>query len=566
MSDHLSGKLVYHNNWCDNLLSELLTSKSHTDVTIRIGDQSIEAHRCILAATIPFFSAMFNSNLDDSCSDIVTIKSEDIEPDIFQLIISYVYSQEIIIDPKNADLILIAANFLGIESLVIICCDYLRRHLDIETVVRSKYLGEMVNCDELIKDSDQFIISNLISVSQTLPFLQLPYISLCDFIEMISSDIRRQSILFQVILRWVNYDLESRKVQFTSLLNKISISFMRPEILMAKVHEYRTLFDSKESVDFVLDALIFQMLPDQRDDLMVKKLLHDENSVDGKIIQKTIYILDNNGFMETLNPNSDEWESFKLTSHRDMNAHVTLHGQLYLIGGFEMSRITNTVEVFNPRTKELSRCQPMHISRYATSACVYKGRIFVLGGSTTKQTTSSSVEIYDPVQNKWIVSSSMELSRCDHNAVTIKNRIYVLGGAHQEYSQVIGDVEMLNPDNGTWTLVGNLNCPRRCFGSTVINDLIYIFGGTDGSTCLKTVEVYDPIKDKSDFMPSMSCERVSPLVVQHQSKVWVIGGSRGGESLRTTEIFDLVTKQWTSGPQLDRPAARTIGGILDFTD
>ena len=61
----------------------------------------------------------------------------------------------------------------------------------------------------------------------------------------------------------------------------------------------------------------------------------------------------------------------------------------------------------------------------------------------------------------------------------------------------------------------------------------------------------------------MGREEVNPLVVYHLSKIYVIGGSRDGISLTSTEIFDPLMKQWAIGPELDKAAARIIGGVLD---
>lgn len=47
-----------------------------------------------------------------------------------------------------------------------------------------------------------------------------------------------------------------------------------------------------------------------------------------------------------------------------------------------------------------------------------------------------------------------------------------------------------------WQLVSPMTHPRINFGAAVVDNFIYVVGGHDGATHLKSVEKYDPHQDK----------------------------------------------------------------------
>lgn len=75
-------------------LHEFQTDKSFCDIVIRVDNETVQAHRLVLAASIPFFRAMFNShnsNMRENTSNEIEIK-EQISFDAFLAIIDYAYS------------------------------------------------------------------------------------------------------------------------------------------------------------------------------------------------------------------------------------------------------------------------------------------------------------------------------------------------------------------------------------------------------------------------------------------------------------------------------------------
>jgi len=60
---------------CFSQFGELRKSGHLTDVIIKVEGREIPAHRIILAATIPFFNAMFTCEMIEAYSNVITLPS-----------------------------------------------------------------------------------------------------------------------------------------------------------------------------------------------------------------------------------------------------------------------------------------------------------------------------------------------------------------------------------------------------------------------------------------------------------------------------------------------------------
>lgn len=74
-------------------LNQFRTDESFCDITIRIHNQTIRAHRVVIAASIPYFHAMFScGNMVENVTNEVEIKEDNVSYLTFEKIIDYAYS------------------------------------------------------------------------------------------------------------------------------------------------------------------------------------------------------------------------------------------------------------------------------------------------------------------------------------------------------------------------------------------------------------------------------------------------------------------------------------------
>ena len=105
-------------------------------------------------------------------------------------------------------------------------------------------------------------------------------------------------------------------------------------------------------------------------------------------------------------------------------------------------------------------------------------------------------------------------------------------------------------------LGGNLNTARSNHVAVQLpNNLVLVTGGSNGTTALKSSELYDPIRNKWTATSDMGTARTGHTAVLLASgKVLVAGGFDGKATLNTAEIYDPSSGAW----------APTIG-TMNFT-
>lgn len=73
-------------------LNKFRSDQLFCDISIKIDDKIIKAHRIVMASTIPYFEAMFSSNMLENLTNTVEIKDDEISYSTFEKIVDYAYS------------------------------------------------------------------------------------------------------------------------------------------------------------------------------------------------------------------------------------------------------------------------------------------------------------------------------------------------------------------------------------------------------------------------------------------------------------------------------------------
>lgn len=84
---------VYEPEKLNEELGELLSSGAFSDVSFRVGDKVLKAHKVIIAARSPFFRALLTGGLVETRQNVIDF--EDAQPEEFEALLRYLYSRTI---------------------------------------------------------------------------------------------------------------------------------------------------------------------------------------------------------------------------------------------------------------------------------------------------------------------------------------------------------------------------------------------------------------------------------------------------------------------------------------
>lgn len=201
----------------------------------------------------------------------------------------------------------------------------------------------------------------------------------------------------------------------------------------------------------------------------------------------------------------DQWEEgASLKFARRNCASCELDGRIYAIGGFDGTKIINSVEAYDDRLKSWMLIEPLPTPRSSAMACAQGGKLWVLGG--TSGTRLNTVDVFDPRANRWETHKcEMMATRSAGQAVSCVNHIFAMGGTDNEQN-IHYNVESMDNEYGSYHERAHMKESRMDFASAVISDSIMAGGGQNGGV-LSSTEFYRPELDEWQAGPSMMVPR-----------------------------------------------------------
>ena len=232
----------------------------------------------------------------------------------------------------------------------------------------------------------------------------------------------------------------------------------------------------------------------------------------------------------------------------------------YLVAGGENN---NTAEVFDKISNTWIQLQPMKMCRANASSILYNGSVLVTGGTyNDNRVTLSSIEQcsfhtspYLPLcWSNLAVKLPRPLRR--HCTVLYYGCLIVLGGGDgNDDSDLIYEIQLQFPFNTKILAKLPSARPTAGCGAVLVNDKIFIFGGSRGSEAAKAnVTMYDITKNEFKELKQLPYGVSDMATVRYGENVVLVGGtSQYGcyrESKNTAISYNIKTQKCTQLPPM----------------
>ncbi|NXL95062.1 KLH18 protein, partial [Alectura lathami] len=476
---------------------------------LQVGDHKFSAHRIVLAASIPYFHAMFTNDMMECKQDEIVMQGMD--PSALEALINFAYNGHLAIDQQNVQSLLMGASFLQLQNIKDACCTFLRERL----------APGWEAVPGLIDSS--FSSPRCLTVSSRLgaPERSWQRVGTWRTSKQPNKPNQRLSVcpqVFEAALAWIRYDREQRELFLPELLSKIRLPLCRPQFLADRVQQDDLVRCCHKCRDLVDEAKDYHLMPERRPHLPAFKTRpRCCTSIAGLIyaVGGLNSAGDSLNVVEVFDPIANRWEKCQpMATARSRVGVAVLNGLLYAIGGYDGQLRLSTVEVYNPEADSWSKVEsmnskrrwtvvtPMSSNRSAAGVTVFEGRIYVSGGHDGLQ-IFNSVEYYNQHTATWHPVAGMLNKRCRHGAASLGSKLFVCGG--YDGSAFLSAAEVYGSAADQWYLLVPMNT-RRSRVSLVANcGRLYAVGGYDGQSNLSSVEMYDPETDRWTFMAPMVC-------------------------------------------------------------
>ncbi|XP_050402889.1 actin-binding protein IPP isoform X1 [Patella vulgata] len=545
-------------------LSLLWKEELYCDISIIANGKSFSAHRHILAASSSFFKAMFTSGMVEGSQKEIYL--HDIDEDIIQELLSFIYTGVIEITLENVQDLLSSSDMLGLVDVTEACGQFLQQHLNTENCIGIYLFCDAHSCQDVKQAAELYIQKHFLQVSKTEEFLQLPKDELIHFLSSENLRLENEIQAFNAAIVWINHDLISRRKEIFDVMKPIRFPI---------IHEKHLEKFQEECTDISLKIAVHKIIQDYK---MTRKLCLELqlSRIDPTMLQprlcarKNIYVIggysrkrgDRWSDMHTLK-SVERFDTFHKQWHKLPNMKkprsglgaAVLCGKIYIVGGENDSLIHDCVEMFDPDDGKWMELGNMTDPRCGLNVCAFNNCIYAFGG-WVGSVIGDTVEKYTAEIDAWCIVGTMPTPRFGMALVETQGLIYVIGGL-SEMGTELKFIDSFNPVTKEWVRLTNMPARKAYIGAAAIDDLIYVVGGwNEHEGPLNTVHKYNIITDEWSDVSCLSMRRAGPSVISVDGLLYVIGGRYYSDlytapvTTDSVECYDPNTDKWTEFPPM----------------
>ena len=167
--EHMKGAFRTMNN--------LRKDKIMCDILLTVDDREIFAHKLVLVSTIPYFYAMFTSDLVESKQSNITLK--DMDASAVEALIEFAYTANLNVTSTNVQTLLPVATILQMSRVQKACCEFLKAQLDSSNCLGIYAFAELHGCIDLKASARNYCDNYFSKVVKHEEFLSLPLERVC---------------------------------------------------------------------------------------------------------------------------------------------------------------------------------------------------------------------------------------------------------------------------------------------------------------------------------------------------------------------------------------------------
>ncbi|KAG5851034.1 hypothetical protein ANANG_G00088730 [Anguilla anguilla] len=592
--DPMEEPRMYQQTLLQDGLYDLLESDTFVDCVLKIKDKEFPCHRLVLAACSSFFRAMFKSDREEFQKREIVL--EEVEPEIMELILKYIYTSNIVVTEQNVQDIFTVANLLQIPSIFTVCVSFLQKRLSLSNCVAIFRLGLMLNCPRLAISARDFICNRFQLILLDQDFLDMSPSELAAILASDTLNVENEELVYESLLKWVAHDKDNRLKELPGLLECVRFRLVSEEYFANKVENHNWIQSNPEiteKLQLVKDAFNGK-LPEVKKTTSKKaegKKTEDDGAMGeeeeeeeekegllpgilndnlrfGMFLRDLIFMISDTGAV-AYDPTANDCYVASLSTQVPKNhcSLVTKENQIFVAGGLfynEQSKeepLSSYFLQFDPIGSDWLGMPPLPSTRCLFGLGEAANSIFVIGGKelNEEERILDTVMVYDRQTFKWEETDSLGFAVYGHGTVSHNGLIYVIGGKG-ENKDCINTTCVYDPKTLEWKDLAPLKMARSLFGVAVHQDKIYVVAGVTDAGLTNTVEVYDIASDKWSEFLEFPQERSSISLVSTAGSLYAIGGF----AMMPTENEELIPKEMTDIWRYDEGERKWIGILRDI--
>uniref|UniRef100_A0A8D2PWF2 Kelch like family member 4 n=1 Tax=Zosterops lateralis melanops TaxID=1220523 RepID=A0A8D2PWF2_ZOSLA len=483
--------------------------------------------RLVLSAVSDYFAAMFTNDVREAKQE--EIKMEGVDPEALKALVRYAYTGNPApgLLPNTIESLLAAACLLQLSQVIEVCCNFLMKQLHPSNCLGIRSFGDAQGCTELLKVAHTYTMEHFIEVIKNQEFLLLPANEIAKLLSSDDINVPDEEAIFQALMLWVRHDLQNRQRDLGMLLSYIRLPLLPPQLL-ADLENSPMFADDLECQKLLMEAMKYHLLPERRSMMQSPRTKPRKSTVGalyavGALNIALFYLGDRilNHFLQEP----------QLQTHTGCWVLLPPWLSLFFTG-------TTTIEKYDLRTNSWIQIGTMNGRRLQFGVAVIDNKLYIVGGRDGLK-TSNIVECFNPVTKAWTVMPPMSTHRHGLGVAMLEGPMYAVGG-HDGWSY-LNTVERWDPQARQWNYVASMSTPRSTVGVAALNsNLAFVCG------CVMAILTWSELSqmDKIPVSGRIKTEMV-PLLAGCHPRLYAVGGRDGSSCLKSMECFDPHTNKWS---------------------
>lgn len=177
---------------------------------------------------------------------------------MFYKLLLYIYLRQLEVTNENVYPLLKTADYLCVLGVLNVCCEFLEKQLNPKNCIGILTFARNHFCKELGSSAWKYIMRNFVLISgESEEILKLSLNELQEIINADDLNVKSEETVWEVILRWMDYDSEERKKHIVALLKCIRLGLLETQFFLERVKEHPYVTSCDESRPVIIETLKF---------------------------------------------------------------------------------------------------------------------------------------------------------------------------------------------------------------------------------------------------------------------------------------------------------------------
>ena len=232
--------MVAHSRILLSKCSQFRREGEFIDIRLKVGDTLFPAHRVVLASYSDYFHAIFTDGKEAN-QEVIEMKDKSISPEIFKIVMDSIYTGDLHVNQKSVFEVLLAASQLQIESVVQLCCDFVKKEFIDNRIDLKNYsvlctVTERLGLRDLQEAAEAKMASMYKDVCESKEFLT--HVNADQLLSLLGRDDLNspsEAFVFKSTMKWIKYKGEERMSVAGKVIGAVRLGLVDVKIVIEEL-------------------------------------------------------------------------------------------------------------------------------------------------------------------------------------------------------------------------------------------------------------------------------------------------------------------------------------------